>query len=105
MTDRHDEPSLDDVMEPEEDIPPEHRPRIHGGMPRKPDDDDLEARVERDRVAAGVADYAPVDVPPAVDPPPEGTSERADLAERGLLEDEGDAADETGSGETGSAGS
>jgi hypothetical protein len=78
--------ALDDVMEPEFDVPPPHRPRVHGGMPLKPDDDELQAAVERDRVAAGVADYAPSDVPPATDPLPEGSSEEADLAQRGLAE-------------------
>ena len=81
------EPRLDDVLEPEFDVPPTYRPRVHGGMPLKPDDDALEAAVERDRVAAGVADYAPHDVPPATDPLPEGSSEAADLAQRGLLGD------------------
>jgi hypothetical protein len=78
--------SLDDVIEPEFDVPPPHRPRVHGGMPLKPDDDELAAAVERDRVAAGVADYAPSDVPAATDPLPEGSSEAADLAQRGLSE-------------------
>jgi hypothetical protein len=82
------EPTLDDVIEPEYDIPAVHRPRLHGGMPLRPDDDELEAAVERDRVAAGVADYAEVDVPPATDPLPEDASEASDLAQRGLLEDE-----------------
>lgn len=81
------EPRLDDVIEPEFDIPPTHRPRMHGGMPLRPDDDELAAAVERDRVAAGVEDYAPSDVPPATDPLPEGSSEAADLAQRGLLGD------------------
>ncbi len=83
----HDEPTLDDVIEPEFDIPPTHRPRVHGGMPLKPDDDELALAAERDRVAAGVADYAPGDVPPATDPVPEGSSEAAELAQRGLLGD------------------
>jgi hypothetical protein len=79
-----DKASLDDVMEPEFDLPPVHRPRGHGGMPLRPDDDELEAAVERDRVAAGTADYAEVDVPPATDPLPEGSAEAADIAQRGL---------------------
>jgi hypothetical protein len=53
----------------------------------RPDDDELEAMVERDRLAAGVADYAPSDVPEATDPLPEGSSEAADLAQRGLLDE------------------
>jgi hypothetical protein len=38
-------------------------------------------------VAAGLADYAPGDVPPASDPLPPEASEAADLAQRGLLND------------------
>jgi hypothetical protein len=38
-------------------------------------------------VAAGVADYAPGDVPDATDPLPDGTPEVVDLAQRGLLGD------------------
>jgi hypothetical protein len=77
-------PSLDDVLVPEEDAPLDNRSRVHGGMPLKPDDDALAVAVERDRVAAGVADYAPDDVPPATDPLPEDSWEAADLAQRGL---------------------
>ena len=58
----------------------------HGGMPRR-DDDEFALAAERDRVAAGLEDYAPEDVPPATDPPPPGVSEAVDLAERGLLGD------------------
>jgi hypothetical protein len=83
----HEQDSLDDVMEPEFDVPPTHRPRVHGGMPVRPDDDELAAMVERDRLAAGVADYSPSDVPDATDPLPEGSSEAADLAQRGLLDE------------------
>lgn len=78
---------FDDVMEPEEDPGLHQDRRVHGGMPERLDDDALERAVEEDRVAAGVADYAPADVPPATDPPPEGTSEAVDLAERGLAGD------------------
>jgi hypothetical protein len=84
----HSNPSLDDVIEPEQDVPPSNRPRMHGGMPLRPDDDALALAAERDRVAAGVADYAPDDVPPATDPLPEGSSEAADLAQRGVLDGE-----------------
>jgi hypothetical protein len=55
-------------------------------MPRR-DDDEFALAAERDRVAAGLEDYAPDDVPPAADPPPPGVSEAVDLAERGLLDD------------------
>ena len=71
---------------PEYDPGLQHRRVEHGGMPPRPDED-FERAVERDRVAAGVAEYAPSDVPPATDPPPEGTDEVVDLAQRGLLGD------------------
>ena len=35
----------------------------------------------------GLADYVPEDVPPATDPLPDGASEEADLAQRGLVEE------------------
>jgi hypothetical protein len=59
----------------------------HGKMPQL-DDDQLALIAERERVAAGLADYVPDDVPPATDPLPEGSSEEADLAQRGILEDD-----------------
>jgi len=77
----------EDVLEPEEDPGLHHVRSESRGMPLRPDDDELEAAVERDRVAAGLADYAPADVPPATDPLPEGTPEAVDLAQRGLLGD------------------
>ncbi|GAA1429195.1 hypothetical protein GCM10009616_10700 [Microlunatus lacustris] len=76
-----------DVLEPEEDPDLHHVRSESRGMPLRPDDDELEAAVERDRVAAGLADHAPADVPPATDPLPEGTPEAVDLAQRGLLGD------------------
>jgi hypothetical protein len=83
----HNEPTLRDVLVPEEDPGLPEDPSIHGGMPLKPDDDALTLAAEHDRVAAGVAPFAPDDVPPATDPLPEGTPERVDLAQRGLLGD------------------
>jgi hypothetical protein len=59
----------------------------HGKMPPL-DDDQLALIAQRERVAAGLADYAPDGVPPATDPLPEGSSEAADLAQRGLLDDD-----------------
>jgi hypothetical protein len=58
----------------------------HGKMPDL-DDDALALAAERERVAAGLADYVPEDVPPATDPLPDGASEEADLAQRGLVEE------------------
>lgn len=80
-------PRLDDVMAPVDDPGLPKPPELHGGMPLKPDDDALTLAVEHDRVAAGVAPYAPDDVPPATDPLPEGTPPEVDLAQRGLLGD------------------
>jgi hypothetical protein len=72
-------------MQVDEDSRPEHSRRDPDrGMPERPDEDALEQATERERVEAGVADYAPGEVPPATDPDPEGTSEEARRAERGL---------------------
>jgi hypothetical protein len=76
----------DEPLEPEFDPGLPRRRSEHGGMPRR-DDDEFALAAERDRVAAGLEDYAPDDVPPATDPPPPGVSEAVDLAERGLLGD------------------
>jgi hypothetical protein len=81
------DPEQGDVLEPEEDPGLPRRRSEHGGMPLHPDDDALELAVERDRVAAGIADYAPDDVPPAADPPPDDAADVVDLAQRGLLGD------------------
>ena len=56
-----------EVLEPEYDLGLPHDRREHGGMPLRLDDDALERAVEEDRVAAGLSDYAPSDVPPADD--------------------------------------
>lgn len=66
--------------------------REHGKMPTL-DDDELALTAARERVAAGLSDYVPEDVPPATDPLPENASEAADLAQRGLI-DEPPAGDE-----------
>ena len=76
--------TVEGVLEPQEDPGLHHlRGSQHGGMPLRLNDDELALAVERDRVAAGLADY----VPPATDPLPEGTPEVVDLAQRGLLGD------------------
>ena len=79
---------FDDVNQPEDDELPRPTRQGHAKMPERLDDDALERAVERERVDAGVSDYAPGDVPPATDPLPEGSSQEADLAQRGLTEDE-----------------
>lgn len=63
---------------------PDHRG--HGKLPAV-DDDALALVVARERVAAGLADYVPEDVPDATDPLPDGSSDEADLAQRGLVEE------------------
>ena len=82
------DPDLDDVITPEEDALPDPIYQGHAGMPEKLDDEALAAATEQERVAAGLADYAPSQVPPATDLLPEGSSEAADRAQRGLAEDE-----------------
>ncbi len=76
----------EDIEPPESALPGPSR-RGHGKMPEDLDDDDLALAAERERVVAGLADYVPEDVPPATDPLPEGSSEEADLAQRGLVEE------------------
>jgi hypothetical protein len=44
-----------------------HDRREHGGMPLRPDEDELARRTEEERVEAGVDDYDPNEVPPATD--------------------------------------
>ncbi|WP_236592091.1 DEAD/DEAH box helicase [Streptomyces sp. NHF165] len=46
--------------------------QFHGGMPQKPDDEQLARRAEAERVENGVDAYDPEDVPAAA-PPSEGT--------------------------------
>jgi len=83
-----DTPNLDDVIEPEDDALPQRIAQGHAGMPDRLDDDALAAATEQERVDAGLEDYAPSQVPPATDPLPEGSSEAADRAQRGLTEEE-----------------
>jgi hypothetical protein len=54
MTMPHDEPSLDDVLEPEERAVPDHRE--HGKASPRPDDDELEVRTEFERREIGLTD-------------------------------------------------
>jgi hypothetical protein len=59
------------VSDPGRDDPEVHRDRReHGGASAHPDDDQLARRTERERVAAGIDDYDPDDVPPATDVEP-----------------------------------
>src|SRR5712692_9348354 len=45
--------------------------REHGGIPGHLDDDQLARLTEEERVAAGLDDYDPDEVPPATDTPPQ----------------------------------
>lgn len=73
------------VIIPGEDALPDPSRTGHAKMPENVDDDVYQAAAEQERVAAGLADYAPGDVPPATDPLPDEASDEADLAQRGLL--------------------
>lgn len=65
MTDPHNEPNLDDVIDPVESAPRDRRE--HGKEPQRPNDDYLEYRTEQERIQAGVDDYDPDHIPPATD--------------------------------------
>jgi hypothetical protein len=59
-------------QEPEEPAEEFHRDRhYHGGMSAHPNDDRLARLTEEERVAAGIDDFDPDEVPPATDAPPE----------------------------------
>jgi hypothetical protein len=58
-------PGLDDVMQSAEQAPRDRQE--HAKAPTKPDDDELEHRTEQERLAAGVDDYDPDEVPPATE--------------------------------------
>ena len=65
----HDARQPDDADRPAEQF---HRDRReHGGIPEHIDDDRLARLTEEERVAAGIDDYDPDEVPPATDAPPE----------------------------------
>jgi hypothetical protein len=65
MTSPHDEPTLDDVIEPEESAPRDRHE--HAKLPSRPNDDELAHRTEEERVALGLDDYDPDTVPSAED--------------------------------------
>lgn len=55
--------------------------QLSGGMPRRPDDDELARRTVAERVEAGLEDYDPDDVPPATDTrPPERVTDSQQYA-------------------------
>ncbi|WP_432565353.1 hypothetical protein [Kineococcus sp. SYSU DK003] len=64
MTEQSGEPNLDDVIEPEIAAPRDRQE--HGKMPPRPNDDELEQRVEHEREELGLTEPHE-DVPPATD--------------------------------------
>jgi hypothetical protein len=60
-----DSPDLDDVIVPTEQAPRDRHE--HGKQPPRLSDDDLALRTEQERVAAGIDDYDPDQVPPATE--------------------------------------
>lgn len=63
MTEAHDSPTLDDVMETTEQAFPDRHE--HARANPRPDDDTLEARVEEEREAVRIEEADPDDVPPS----------------------------------------
>lgn len=78
-------PGLDDVIDPESTALPHSSRRGHAKIPESLDDEDFAAAEYQERVAAGLEDYNPAEVPDAADPLPEGASEEAERAQRGLV--------------------
>ena len=64
MSQHNDEPTLDDVIDPEIAAPRDRQE--HAKMPARPSDDELEVRVEHERREVGLTDE-PDEVPPATD--------------------------------------
>ena len=57
-----------------------HRDRHeHGGVPQHVDDDRLDRLTEEERVAAGIDDFFPDEVPPATDAPPKWDITQTDV--------------------------
>ncbi|WP_026541658.1 hypothetical protein [Paenarthrobacter nicotinovorans] len=86
--------AIEDVIVPQDDALPNPDRSGHGKMPEDVDDDTYQRAAEQERVAAGLADYAPSDVPDATDPLPPESSDEADLAQRGLLDTPDDTPEE-----------
>lgn len=62
MSNQHDQPTLDDVMETVEEARPDHR--AHGKTPKHLDEDELERRTEEERLEVGLDEDA-TGTPPA----------------------------------------
>jgi hypothetical protein len=64
MTESNDDDTvLGDVMIPHEQAIPDHR--AHGKIPKHVNDENLQHRVEQERVEVGAEDYDPDEVPDA----------------------------------------
>ena len=59
----NDRPNLDDVLPATEHAPRDRQE--HGKAPDRVNDDELQHRTEQERVAVGIDDYDPDDIPPA----------------------------------------
>jgi hypothetical protein len=92
MSDRSNDDSqnVEDVDD-RQDVPLPAPSEHHAKLPERVDDDALEVVTQHERVAAGLADYAPSDVPDAADSAPTGTSAEVDQAQRGLRDQPGQA--------------
>ena len=74
-------------QDPERPAEEFHRDRReHGGIPGHLDDDQLARLTEEERVAAGLDDYDPVEVPPATDAPLEPDIARSDAFQEARAE-------------------
>ncbi|GAB7189567.1 hypothetical protein NUM3379_02730 [Kineococcus sp. NUM-3379] len=62
MSSPHDEPTLDDVIDPTEHLAPDHRQ--HGGMDPRPNTDQIDELVEHERRLVH-GDDGGTEVPPA----------------------------------------
>ena len=65
MSEQPDEPTLDDVMEPEIAAPRDRQE--HAKAPDRPNDDELEQRVHHERREVGLESDDDRQVPPATD--------------------------------------
>ena len=73
-----------DPEQPADQFRPDRRE--HGGIPGHLDDDQLTRLTGEERVAAGLDDYDPDEVPPAADAPPEPDLTRSDTYQEARAE-------------------
>ncbi|RJK97094.1 hypothetical protein [Vallicoccus soli] len=83
-------PTFDDVedMEPQDDARPDRIYTGHAGVPERLDDDALNEATEQERVDAGIADYAPSQVPNAQDDLPDGTPDMPAVDQTEIYQEE-----------------